>query len=541
LFFARSLYRKLGGSMLLLFVAATILVGTNIYFLQQIRADVAGSSNLGRSRVAFEILYLSRILMDGNVATRPEIAAQIRELAAQNERVLASLLDEDPERRVIAQRDPRIVARLIDNRHYWDTEIAPLLQRLLDGSVTGETAGLLGRLEASIRNFASRTSATIDLMEEGAAERLDRAYLLQLLFSLVLLLVLFLVLWNAQDIAERARLLARTAERISAGDISETAPVRGNDELAVLGSSFNAMTAKLTGMIDGEREGKVRLEHLLDTIAETAGQLATLAAEILASATEQAAGMRQQSSAVAETVTSVDEVLQTADQAAQRARAVADSSERAAETSTAGREAVDQTTSAMNAVREKTETIAEGILSLAERSQAIGEIVAVVSEIADQTNLLALNAAIEASRAGEHGRGFSVVASEIRTLADQSKKATGQVRQILSEIQKATNSAVMMTEEGARSVNKALEAVSAAGETIRTLEDINSDASRLAAQIAASAGQQNTGMTQIQQAMTHINQASNQNLAATRQTEQAARNLNELGKRLNDLLSGYGR
>ena len=96
------------------------------------------------------------------------------------------------------------------------------------------------------------------------------------------------------------------------------------------------------------------------------------------------------------------------------------------------------------------EATAENILALAEQAQAIGEIIATVNDIAEQTNLLALNAAIEASRAGEQGKGFAVVAGEVKALADQSKKATAQVRQILGEIQKATNTAVLSTEEGKR-------------------------------------------------------------------------------------------
>ena len=111
----------------------------------------------------------------------------------------------------------------------------------------------------------------------------------------------------------------------------------------------------------------------------------------------------------------------------------------------------------MGTVQEQVETTAENILALAEQAQAIGEIIATVNDIAEQTNLLALNAAIEASRAGEHGKGFAVVAGEVKALADQSKKATAQVRQILGEIQKATNKAVLSTEEVTKGVAAAIQ------------------------------------------------------------------------------------
>lgn len=266
--------------------------------------------------------------------------------------------------------------------------------------------------------------------------------------------------------------------------------------------------------------------------------LTSMSNEILAGTTQQAAGMRQQSSAVSETVSTVDEVLQTAEQAAQRAQLVSSSAQRAAEVGQAGRTAIEDSVSAMGTIKDQTGSIAESILTLAEQAQAIGEIIASVNDIAEQTNVLSLNASIEASRAGEHGRGFSVVAAEIKTLAEQSKKATAQVRQILGEIQNATSAAVMVTEQGSKSVNSAIRTVTDAGATIRVLADTINEAAQTATQIAASSGQQVTGMHQIHQAMKHINQASNQNLASTRQAEQAAQNLNHLGASLKEMVTG---
>jgi methyl-accepting chemotaxis protein len=265
--------------------------------------------------------------------------------------------------------------------------------------------------------------------------------------------------------------------------------------------------------------------------------LAAASAEILAGTTQQVTGMREHSSAVTETVSTVDEVLQTAEQAAQRANVVSESSRRAAEVGQVGRKAVEDSVTAMGAVKDQTGSIAESILMLAEQAQAIGEIIVSVNDIAEQINLLSLNAAIEASRAGEQGKGFSVVANEIKALADQSKKATTQIRQMLGEIQKATNTAVMVTEQGTKSVNDAIKTVNEAGTTIRALADVIADSAQAAAQIAASSAQQATGMHQIHQAMQHINQVSIQSLAATNQSERAAQNLNILGTTLKELVA----
>jgi methyl-accepting chemotaxis protein len=270
------------------------------------------------------------------------------------------------------------------------------------------------------------------------------------------------------------------------------------------------------------------------------GILASTAAEIVASTNQQAASATETSAAVTETVTTVDEVAQTAEHAAQRAKAVADLANRAAEIGKAGRTAVEQSVTGMGELRDQVGSISESIVALAEQAQAIGEIIATVTEIAEQTNLLALNAAVEAARAGEQGRGFAVVAAEVRSLADEAKKATVQVRQILGEIQRATSAAVTTTEQGNRQVAAGSQQLTAAGETIRALSEAVTEAAQAAAQIVASASQQAAGMAQIRQAMGNVHDATKQNLAATRQAEAAARNLNTLGVDLLELVGGNG-
>lgn len=250
------------------------------------------------------------------------------------------------------------------------------------------------------------------------------------------------------------------------------------------------------------------------------------AAEILAGTAQQVAGASQQAASVQETVATADELAQTADQSAERARTVADRAQRAAEVAESGTKAVDDTASVMDEIRGQVQAIADTVVSLAERTQAISGIVRSVDDIAEQTHLLALNASIEAARAGEHGRGFSVVAGEVRALADQSKRATVRIADILGEIQQGANTAVIATEEGGKSVAKGVERIDVTGSTIDELADTVAASAIAAEQISASAGQQAVATVQISQAMRDLDDATQQSAAAARQAEQAARDLN---------------
>ncbi|HEX5750134.1 MAG TPA: CHASE3 domain-containing protein [Archangium sp.] len=335
--------------------------------------------------------------------------------------------------------------------------------------------------------------------------------------------------------------LVMGAEQIGRGNFAHRIGVHNQDETGELARAFNAMSERRQqAEAQLARQAEER-EHTLRTVAEFVNQLAGTTAEILASTTEQVAGAQEQGSAVAETVSTVEEIVQMSEEAAGRARAVSESARHAEEVGKNGRRAVDEAITSMSTVREQVESIASRILALAEQAQAIGDIITTVNDISEQTHMLALNASIEASRAGEHGRGFAVVAAEVKALADQSKKATAQVRQILGQIQKATQGAVMTTEEGTKSVASATRVVTQAGVHIQTLSELLAQASLTAAQISASASQQATGTGQIRQAMRDVSQATQQTLTSIRQTERAVQDLNAMGQKLKGLLSEYGR
>jgi len=267
-------------------------------------------------------------------------------------------------------------------------------------------------------------------------------------------------------------------------------------------------------------------------------QLSTSSAEIMATTAQVASGAAETAAAVSETTATVEEVKQTAQLANQKARTVSDSAQKASQISQSGRKSVDEAMQGMQRIQEQMESIAESIVRLSEQSQSIGEIIATVNDLAEQSNLLAVNAAIEAAKAGEQGKGFAVVAQEVKSLAEQSKQATAQVRTILGEIQKATGTAVLATEQGNKAVQAGVKQTGETGVAIRLLADSVNEAAHAATQIAASSQQQMVGMDQVAQAMENIKQASVQNVSGTKQAEVAAQGLHELGQRLSDMIGG---
>lgn len=320
--------------------------------------------------------------------------------------------------------------------------------------------------------------------------------------------------------------LAENADRIAKGDLTVQTPSESRaDEIGTLNASF-AMMVK-------------NLRDVQTDLSEGISVLSSSSSEILATTTQIASGAAETASAVSETTSTVEEVKQTTDLASQKAKSVAEGSQKASAIAQSGQKAIDEVIASMHRVQEQMESIADNVVQLAEKSQAIGEIIVTVNDISEQSNILAVNASIEAAKAGEQGKGFGVVAQEIRTLAEQSKEATGQVRTILTDIQRGVSAAVMATEQGNRTVSESMKQSTEAGESIRVLAGTVTESAKAAIQIAASSQQQLVGMNQIVQSMENIKQASQQNMASTRQAEDTAKTLHDLGQKLKQIANRY--
>ena len=317
--------------------------------------------------------------------------------------------------------------------------------------------------------------------------------------------------------------MAAVSKQVSEGDL--TVRVTPASDRDLLGNAFVNMLASL--------------RRINQEVCDGVNVLASSASEILASTTQIAAGMSETATSVTETTATVEEIKQTALLSSKKSRSVSENAQKAALVAVRGNATVSEMVGGVGRIKGLMETVAESLVLLTEQTQAIGEIIAVVTDLAQQSNLLAVNAAIEAAKAGDHGKGFTVVAQEIKSLADQSRQATEQVRTILGDIQKATGRSVLAAEQVSRAVEDGVQQTAESGDSIRELAESIGEAAQAAEQIAVSSQQQLTGMEQVAMAMENIKQATLQNVLGTRQAEQAAHTLNELGQKLKEIVSRF--
>jgi methyl-accepting chemotaxis protein len=484
-----------------------------------------------------------------------------------NRRHLAELVSDNPRQQARADALAPLIAdklaelqQTVELRRTRDFAAAQALVSTDRGKKT------MDAIRTVIQEMSSEEDALLKTRADAARSDALDAKLTIVLGTLVALVVAGIAgLLITRNIAGPLKSLTGIAERITAGDLSSDVPVNDRgDEVGVLTRAFERMTRSLRTMAGAAEQiaaGDLRaslqpqspsdvlgnafvrmtdnLRRQIGGILEGTAVLGSAASEIVASTAQLASGASESAAAVSETTTTVEEIRQTAELASQKARAVADSAQKAVQISHNGRKSTEDAAAGMGRIRVQMEAIAESMMRLSEQSQTIGQIIATVEDLAAQSNLLAVNAAIEAAKAGEHGKGFGVVAQEVKSLAEQSRQATDRVRTILSDIQKATTAAVMATEQGGKAVEAGGKQTEAAGESIAALAAGVTEAAQAATQIAASSQQQLVGMDQVAGAMENIKQASTQNVASAKQLETAARNLSDLGQRLKQLVESY--
>ncbi len=319
--------------------------------------------------------------------------------------------------------------------------------------------------------------------------------------------------------------LVRVTKLLAGGDLTQEIVVTSNDEIGSLGTSFKIMQENLRKQLEELKEG-------VNVLSSSSSEITAMMAQL-------ASGSAETATSVSETTITIEEVKQTVDVSAQKSTEVSETAQKISTISQQGKRSVEETIEGMNRIKQQMELIAGIVIQLSEKSKTIGEIANNVNDLAEQSNLLAVNASIEAAKAGEQGKGFSVVAQEIKNLATRSKDSTVQIRTILSDIQKEITNAVMATEQGGKVIDAGLKLSSTANEVISVLAAGVEQTSEANMHIAASSRQQLTGMDQIATAMENIKEASHQATEGTVQTQESINELKNLGEKLLHMLNQY--
>jgi len=306
------------------------------------------------------------------------------------------------------------------------------------------------------------------------------------------------------------------------GDLTVRAEAPHDDEIGVLVNECNGLISSLAEIAGQVRRSSESVTNAATQLSASSEEINASSMEISSSVQQIAHGAELQSRKVEETSAAMQTISTSIDDVAARALEASGTSEEAAKAAVLGAQATNEAIAKIGEVCDAIQTLAGSVETLGLRSAEIGSIVDVITTIADQTNLLSLNAAIEAARAGESGRGFSVVAEEVRKLAEGSGKAAEQIGELIKDVQSETAKALKYMELGTSEVHLGAMVVERSGDAIRQISEAVTKTAALAQEIAAATSEQARRTSEVDRAMHDIAAVVEQNAASAQETAAAA-------------------
>ncbi len=317
----------------------------------------------------------------------------------------------------------------------------------------------------------------------------------------------------------------RAAETIAGGDLTETVEVDGKDEPARLLSALSTMQANL--------------RKTIEQIAGSATQLGAAAEELSAVTEEASRGMQQQNDEIEQAATAVNEMTAAVEEVARNAVSTSEASNQSTQAAREGRDRVVETVDAIQTMTHDVQNTSVMIEGLAEQGRDIGKVLDVIRAIAEQTNLLALNAAIEAARAGEAGRGFAVVADEVRALAHRTAQSTQEIEKMVAGIQNGTGEAVSSMQQSNQRTQSTLEMARAAGVALEQITQSIHQINERNLVIASASEEQAQVSREVDRNLVNIRDLATQSAAGANQTSAATHELSRLAVDLNAMVARF--
>jgi methyl-accepting chemotaxis protein len=335
-----------------------------------------------------------------------------------------------------------------------------------------------------------------------------------------------------QGLVKTLGALSEWTKKVHGGNYVPPPGLEQQDEIGTLSREFKEVYENLVA----------ELEHskvLISNLKQTVGKINEYSSEILSISNEQATGANEQATAVQEASTTSKEIAVTAKEITSTALSVLEVSEKGSSACTQGMDVVERAVEGMKDLQRQVQSIASRMVDLGENSQKIGRVLGLIEEISDRTNLLALNAAIEAASAGEAGKRFGVVASEIRALAEKTSESTKEIKNIIDKIQTSTNNTIIVTEQGMKAVQTSFDLVKMVGDAFGNIEEQVNEAMRAAKEITFSTQQQTSACEQMAVTITEVNHVAEHFVKGTGDTANSVAELNNLAERLTGLVREF--
>jgi methyl-accepting chemotaxis protein len=404
---------------------------------------------------------------------------------------------------------------------------------MIDHGQINEAEKLIASLEQDEDKLTYNTESLLHEMETFTEKAGNRAaehehtaiVILAMLALLSLLIGLSISRLLSNNISKRLTYSVKQLETIASGNLRHDLEVSGHDEIGKLQQSMSTMQQRLREMI----------KHINDTTI----QLSTAADEVSTVTSQTSANVQQQQSETEQITTAMTQMSATVREVTLNIESTSNSASDVNTQVKTGQEMVSNALCGVNKLGEQIETNATVISELERNSENINSVLEVIKSIAEQTNLLALNAAIEAARAGEQGRGFAVVADEVRTLASRTQDSTSEINQMIESLQTNSANAVQAMEISRKQATTVVGQAQSAEEALQAISTSVARIDQMSSQIATAAEQQSSVTDEMTRNIDHINNLAIQNAAGSEQTSAAGEELSRMASSLQQMVAAF--